>query len=128
MPDFSKMELNASEPVYIQIVSFVKRQIFTGEAKKGDHLPSRRELAAILKINPNTVQKAFRLMEEENILVTPKNSVSTLDWEAETFEKIQQEMTAGLVGDFVKQAKENGLSLEKVKALVEKEWERCETT
>ena len=127
MPDFSKMELNASEPVYIQIVSFVKRQIFTGEAKKGDHLPSRRELAALLKINPNTVQKAFRLMEEENILVTPKNSVSTLDWEAETFEKIQQEMTAGLVGDFVKQAKENGLSLEKVKALVEKEWERCET-
>ena len=65
MLDFTKLELNTAEPVYVQIVSFVKRQIFTGTAEKGESLPSRRELAAILKINPNTVQKAFRLMEEE---------------------------------------------------------------
>ncbi len=64
--DFRKLELNTTEPVYVQIVSFVKRQIFTGAAEKG-RIPSlaQRELAAILKINPNTVQKAFRLMEEE---------------------------------------------------------------
>lgn len=60
MLDFRKLELNTTEPVYVQIVSFVKRQIFTGAAEKGESLPSRRELAAILKINPNTVQKAFR--------------------------------------------------------------------
>ena len=53
--DFRKLELNTTEPVYVQIVSFVKRQIFTGAAEKGESLPSRRELAAILKINPNTV-------------------------------------------------------------------------
>ena len=56
MLDFRKLELNTTEPVYVQIVSFVKRQIFTGAAEKGESLPSRRELAAILKINPNTVQ------------------------------------------------------------------------
>ena len=71
MLDFTKLELNTAEPVYVQIVSFVKRQIFTGIAEKGESLPSRRELAAILKINPNTVQKEFRLMEEEGIVVTP---------------------------------------------------------
>ena len=65
MLDFSGLELNTSEPVYLQIVGYVKRQIFTGAAEQGNPLPSRRELAAMLKINPNTVQKAVRLMEEE---------------------------------------------------------------
>lgn len=122
MLDFRKLELNTTEPVYVQIVSFVKRQIFTGAAEKGESLPSRREVAAILKINPNTVQKAFRLMEEEGIVVTPPNAVSAVYWDDEIFAKIQKEMTAGLVSDFVAHAKANGLTLEAVTKLLQEEW------
>lgn len=124
--DFTKLELNASEPVYIQIVSFVKRQIFIGMAEKGESLPSRRELAAILKINPNTVQKAFRLMEEEGIVVTPPNAVSAVYWNDEIFKKIQKELTAGLVAEFITHAKANGLELDDVISLIRKEWIRGE--
>lgn len=124
MLDFTKLELNTIEPVYVQIVSFVKRQIFTGAAEKGESLPSRRELAAILKINPNTVQKAFRLMEEEGIVVTPPNAVSAIHWDDAIFEKIQRELTAGLVAEFVAHAKENGLTLETVAELLKEEWTR----
>ena len=124
MLDFTKLELNASEPVYIQIVSFVKRQIFIGTAEKGESLPSRRELAAILKINPNTVQKAFRLMEEEGIVVTPPNAVSMIHWDEEIYLKLQKELTAGLVADFVAHAKENGLTLETVTELLKEELTR----
>ena len=124
MLDFTKLELNASEPVYIQIVSFVKRQIFIGTAEKGESLPSRRELAAILKINPNTVQKAFRLMEEEGVVVTPPNAVSMIHWDEEIYLKLQKELTAGLVADFVAHAKENGLTLETVTELLKEEWTR----
>lgn len=124
MLDFTKLELNTTEPVYVQIVSFVKRQIFTGAAEKGESLPSRRELAAILKINPNTVQKAFRLMEEEGIVVTPPNAVSAIHWDDAIFEKIQRELTAGLVAEFVGHAKENGLTLETVAELLKEEWTR----
>ena len=109
MLDFRKLELNTTEPVYVQIVSFVKRQIFTGAAEKGESLPSRRELAAILKINPNTVQKAFRLMEEEKIIETPPHAVSVIHWDDTVFARLRRELTAGLVADFVAQAKENGL-------------------
>ena len=112
MLDFRKLELNTTEPVYVQIVSFVKRQIFTGAAEKGESLPSRRELAAILKINPNTVQKAFRLMEEEKIIETPPHAVSVIHWDD----------AAGLVADFVAQAKENGLTLQTVTELLQEEW------
>lgn len=128
MLDFSALKLNPSEPVYLQIVSYVKRQIFTGAAEPGTPLPSRRELAAILKVNPNTVQKAVRLMEEEGFVQTPKNSVSTLHWSSDVFTAIQKEMTAGFAADFVKQAKENGLSLEEVIRLLRQEWEKGENT
>ena len=126
MLDFTKLELNATEPVYVQIVTFVKRQIFTGAAEKGESLPSRRELAAILKINPNTVQKAFRLMEEEGIVETPPNAVSAVHWDDVIFAKIQRELTAGLVTDFVVHAKANGLTLESVVELLKEEWTRGE--
>ena len=122
MLDFTKLELNTAEPVYVQIVSFVKRQIFTGTAEKGESLPSRRELAAILKINPNTVQKAYRLMEEEGIVVTPPNAVSVVHWDDGIFRKIKKELTAGLVSDFVAHAKANGLTLEAVMELLQEEW------
>ena len=101
MLDFRKLELNTTEPVYVQIVSFVKRQIFTGAAEKGESLPSRRELAAILKINPNTVQKAFRLMEEEKIIETPPHAVSVIHWDDAVFARLRRELTAGLVADSV---------------------------
>lgn len=122
MLDFKKLELNPSEPVYLQIVSFVKRQIFIGTVEQGESLPSRREMAALLKINPNTVQKAFRLLEEEGLVVTPPNAVSILHWDEEIYAAIQKELTAGLVVDFVMQAKANGLTLDMVMALLKDEW------
>lgn len=122
MLDFKKLELNPSEPVYLQIVSFVKRQIFIGTVEQGESLPSRREMAALLKINPNTVQKAFRLLEEEGLVVTPPNAVSILHWNEEIYAAIQKELTAGLVVDFVMQAKANGLTLDMVMALLKDEW------
>lgn len=122
MLDFKKLELNPSEPVYLQIVSFVKRQIFIGTVEQGESLPSRREMAALLKINPNTVQKAFRLMEEEGLVVTPPNAVSIIHWDEEIYAAIQKELTAGLAVDFVAQAKANGLTLDMVMALLKDEW------
>ncbi|MCI5679729.1 MAG: GntR family transcriptional regulator [Bacteroidales bacterium] len=122
MLDFKKLELNPSEPVYLQIVSFVKRQIFIGIVEQGESLPSRREMAALLKINPNTVQKAFRLLEEEGLVVTPPNAVSIIHWDEEIYAAIQKELTAGLVVDFVAQAKANGLTLDMVMALLKDAW------
>lgn len=122
MLDFKKLKLNPSEPVYLQIVSFVKRQIFIGIVEQGESLPSRREMAALLKINPNTVQKAFRLLEEEGLVVTPPNAVSIIHWDEEIYAAIQKELTAGLVVDFVAQAKANGLTLDMVMALLKNAW------
>lgn len=126
MLDFSKLELNTTEPVYQQIAGFVKQQIFAGEAMQGEPLPSRRELAALLKINPNTVQKAFRLMEAEGIVETPPNAVSMLKWDEAVFDSLRQEQTKNLIQDFAAQAKVYGLKLEEAMALLQKVWKEPE--
>ena len=111
MVNFSDLQLRDMEPVYVQIVRHLKRAIFLGEAAVGESLPSRRELAAQLCINPNTAQKAFRLMEEEGLIQTPKNAASTVFYDED------------LVRQFVAEAKENRLTLAEVMKMVEEAWQ-----
>ena len=118
--------INNRDPVYLQVVRYFKERIATGELAGGQEIPSRRELAGLLKINPNTVQKAFRLMEDEGIVVTPPNAVSAIHWDDDIYLKIQRELTAGLVSEFISHAKANGLSLEMVTDLLQKEWGKGE--
>ena len=124
MLDFSELSLNTSEPVYAQINEFIKRQIFLGKVKKGEPLPSRREMATLLKINPNTAQRAFRALEDAGLVLTPKNTVSILYFDEELLLDIQREMTADIVAEFVKKLKENKLSLDEVMGLLRQEWEK----
>ena len=78
--------------------------------------------AAQTGINPNTAQKAYRLMTEEGYVVTDGNSGSFVRLTPALREKIDEELTRGLVEQFVTQAKANRLSYKKVIALVSDLW------
>jgi GntR family transcriptional regulator len=56
------------EPIYRQLMAQVRRCIAGGQLKAGDELPSVRELAQALAVNPMTVSKAFGLLEAEGLL------------------------------------------------------------
>lgn len=57
-------------PIYAQIIDGFKEQISAGILQPGDKLPSVRELAANLAINPNTIQRSYRQLEMEGWIVT----------------------------------------------------------
>ena len=57
-------------PIYLQIVDGFRAQILAGVLQSGEKLPSVRELAAELSINPNTIQRAYRLLEAEGWIAT----------------------------------------------------------
>ena len=80
------------------------------------------KLAAQTGINPNTAQKAYRLMTEEGYVVTDGNSGSFVRLTPALREQISEELTRGLVEQFVTQAKANRLSYKKVIALVSDLW------
>ncbi len=56
--------------VYQQIIDQVKRDIALGRLKKGQRLATVRELSAALVINPNTISKAYKQLEQDGIIVT----------------------------------------------------------
>jgi GntR family transcriptional regulator len=60
----------SSRPVYRQIIDQIKRDIAMGSLIKDEKLPTVRQLAAQLAINPNTIAKSYRQLESEGIIVT----------------------------------------------------------
>ena len=122
MVNFSGLQFYDSAPVYQQIAEYLKRQILLGTVQDGDPMPSRRELAAQTGINPNTAQKAYRLMTEEGYVVTDGNSGSFVHLTPELHEQISAQLTRGLVQAFVNQAKANRLSYKKVLDLISELW------
>ena len=67
-----RIELNprSGVPIYAQIVEQVKRQVASGELRPGEQLPTVRQLAVDLTVNPNTVARAYTELEREGVLAT----------------------------------------------------------
>ena len=60
----------SKQPIYEQLVEQLRRQLCLGVVKAGQAMPSVRQRATELGINPNTIQKAYRRMEAEGMIVT----------------------------------------------------------
>jgi GntR family transcriptional regulator len=67
-PSLFSVVAGSSEPIYRQLVAQVRRCVAGGQLKAGDELPSVRELAQSLAVNPMTVSKAFGLLEAEGLV------------------------------------------------------------
>ncbi|NLJ83651.1 MAG: GntR family transcriptional regulator [Halanaerobiaceae bacterium] len=61
---------DTTKPIYEQIIDYIKKMIVRGELKPGDKLPSQRELARKIEVNPNTIQRAYREMEMLELVET----------------------------------------------------------
>jgi GntR family transcriptional regulator len=64
------LDYRDARPIYAQIIDGFREQIATGILQPGDKLPSVRELAQNLAINPNTIQRSYRQLEMEGWIVT----------------------------------------------------------
>ena len=120
---FSDLKLNSKTSVYLQIIQHVKRKILNKSIIAYTPLPSRRELASLLSINPNTVQKSYKLMEEEGILRTISNVKSVVYVDEQIMERLQQELIQESVDDFFAICRECGLPFHKVVAILSTRWD-----
>jgi len=92
-------------PIYAQIMDGFREQIAAGILQPGEKLPSVRELAAMLAINPNTIQRSYRQLELEGWIVTMQgkgcfvsNPPSISQKEQERLLAIFDNTTAALLG------------------------------
>jgi len=123
MISFSIITLNSEKPVYIQLVDFVKKQVHLDNIKDGDELPSRREVAGILGINPNTVQKAYKELENEQILFTSNNVKSVIVVNDEIKSKIAEELKNEATLKYIEYLKSINLSYKDAIELLTELWD-----
>ena len=123
---FEGLRLEEGMPIYLQIIRYLERGIAAGTVRDGDELPSRRVLSARLGVNPNTIQKAFRALEEAGVITSragAKSEVSlTPERAAAIRRRLLEEDAAALLGAL----KQMGLDREQAAALVLQLWDRQE--
>jgi DNA-binding transcriptional regulator YhcF (GntR family) len=95
------VKFNNRDPVYLQVIRHFKEEIANGELVPGDEIPSRRELANMLKINPNTAQRAYKEMEEQGLIHTEKNHPSKITTDIKILGMVREELLVEAVDTFV---------------------------
>lgn len=113
-------------PIYQQIIRYVKQGIAAGTIRDGEELPSRRVLSALLAVNPNTVQKAYRMMEEEG-LVDPIPEPRAASTPTRTGAALRQELTETELRAMVRSMKRMGLDRQSAWSLFERLYAEEET-
>jgi GntR family transcriptional regulator len=113
---------NNRDPVYLQVVRYFKEQIAIGALEAGQEIPSRRELASLLKINPNTAQKAYKEMEEQDLITTEKNHPSKITDDLKVLSGIREELIIEAVDMFVQSIKPINVPVGELLNLIEKKY------
>jgi len=126
--------INASDPrpIYHQIMDEIRRALVVGTIAPEDPLPSVRQLAGELRINPNTVQQAYRELEREGV-VHVKRGLGTYVSDLLSQRSERQELARSLATRALREAHRHGLSVDELveavrQAASEEERRHGETT
>lgn len=123
MVSFEKLVLGDEGPIYLQIIRFVKQGIASGAIADQEEIPSRRALSALLGVNPNTIQKAYHMLEEDGIIVSRSGAKSYTCVEDGTVERIRRELMMESAAGWVRTMKGLGVSREEAFGLAAELWE-----
>lgn len=110
------VDLRSSTPIYLQIVEQIHKSLENGELQKGDQLPTVRQMATDLRINFNTVARAYRILDESGLIST-QHGRGTYIWETLTEkseEKLQNNSLKNLARDFIEAALGDGNTLDEI--------------
>jgi GntR family transcriptional regulator len=123
------LDFRSGQPIYIQIMDQIRRMVANGELKRGDQLPTVRQLAAELRVNWNTVARAYRLLDEAGLISTQRGR-GTYIWETpseEIIHRLRKQGLEGLTHHFLAEAARQGFSPGEVDTIFEQqlvEWKK----
>ena len=113
-----KINTGNGVPIYLQIVEQVKRSVATGNLKAEDSLPSVRQLAVDLTINPNTVARAYLELEHEGVIYKRQGQGTFVSARAvEATRRERRKAAAALLEQAIGEAVEAGMTPEEIEGL-----------
>ena len=115
-----QLDFHSGLPIYTQIVNQVQSQLANGILKPGDQLPTVRSLASELRVNFNTVARAYRILDEARIISTQqgRGTYITEIPPPEVTEKLRRESLSELTQRFISEAYRLGFSEREVSQMV----------
>ncbi|MFS0576154.1 GntR family transcriptional regulator [Sporosarcina sp. 179-K 3D1 HS] len=118
------VKFNNRDPVYVQVIRHFKEQIARGTFEPGQEIPSRRELANRLKINPNTAQRAYKEMEEQGLIFTEGNLPSRITKDEQVLKMVREELILEAVETFVQSVRTINVPVQEALNLVKNTYEK----
>jgi GntR family transcriptional regulator len=106
-------------PIYIQIINQLKREIVLGHIMPGDKLESVREYAIEMKVNPNTVQKAYQEMERDGLAFSKRGIGRFIIDEEGLVARLMHEMSTEIVGAYILKMQEIGYGHKEIRERLE---------
>lgn len=123
MISFDNFSPQDGVPIYMQIIKHIKSGIVSKTIESGDELPSRRVLSALLGINPNTIQKAYKMLEDEGLIVSHTGAKSYMQFCDGDVDRIKSELLRIEMSSVINSLKHMGLEKSEALSLIETYWE-----
>lgn len=127
-PLYFVLDLRSGVPIYVQIVEQVQQLVTSGKLKPGDQLPTVRQLASELRVNFNTVARAYRMLDEAGVISTQQGRGTYIldaaaaglgDW-------LERETLEVQVNRFLVDLLQQGFSLPQIRETLEKKLKEVE--
>ncbi|CAB1248209.1 GntR family transcriptional regulator [Clostridium sp. MT-14] len=111
-------EFDPNIPIYVQIMNIVKKKIVNEELKPEDKLFSVREMSVKLKVNPNTIQRAYQELERQGIAYKQRGMGTFVSGDISIIKKLKKEMAQDILCNFIRGMKELGFSSKEIVEVV----------
>lgn len=112
------LELNSKEPIYLQIIAYMKKKIVSGELKGGERILSVREYASEIKVNPNTIQKVYSELENQNLIYTQRGIGKFVTEDENTVNNLRQELFNEAIDKFIEDSRVLGFTKDNIIAII----------
>ena len=118
-----ELDFRSGIPIYLQVVERIKERLAAGKLKPGDQLPTVRSLALELRVNFNTVARAYKELEIRGILNTQQGTGTFIGEQSVAVDDIERRRLINrLLDEFLARAAQQGLTLAEIReALAERE-------
>ena len=106
------------KPIFMQLAEILKGLIVSGKFKVNDKLPSVREFALEYSINPNTVQKALQMLEDDGLIITDRTNGKYVKDNKKLIEQEKSKIIKTEVNSFLQKMKALGLNEKEIKSII----------
>ena len=117
-----QIDLKTRVPIYKQVLDNFKRLVYSGKLAQGERIPSIRDLAKTLGVNPNTVQKAYRELEEKGYFYTVQGQGSFISAPSDELRKEEVERLYAALSKIMDELLLHGEQLENIIDFLKTDW------